>query len=459
MDSRDALVVPELPIEIWEQITAFLPERFVQSLYSVNRPLRSIALNSRYKTAVVGQFAQDDVERTLRNPTIRGRARKMVICDLPNDTSCSHPSCHIPHRDSGPRTSQPGLIQQALIKLQLFKGRSQWEAQARMDGFYDQMMELAHEMNCLQEVVLRLASGAERQCLKKLQFTRAVLGASSDRITKLELNCALEDLQHVVTSDLCFPALSTLCLGLRTLHMASDVTEVFSTLQAFLKNHYNSVVDLELSFSRLANTSSFLLHLPRFPRLSGLVLVFHTNTLCGDAYSGINHFVSQHKSQLRHMGFFVRPHPFVPMNPSNGIETNAADLALLDSLGLRSLTLGSLPQTFPGNPNIDIKRYLQRYQSTLTSLQLFTHHWTHLRALRTFSGLTLNLERLAFTINRLSPKLLSLLASTFPTLEELVVNIKFGVASEGASPVCKPALALNLVNTHPSTLLTFIFLV
>ncbi|KAF8902608.1 hypothetical protein CPB84DRAFT_1775794 [Gymnopilus junonius] len=45
---------PELPHEIWLRITSFLDYKTRRGLYSVNKPLFSIAMNERYKYAMIG---------------------------------------------------------------------------------------------------------------------------------------------------------------------------------------------------------------------------------------------------------------------------------------------------------------------------------------------------------------------------------------------------------------------
>lgn len=53
---------PELPIEIWEQILSYLPNTFTATLYAINSPLLHLALNLRYRVAMIDGSA---IERSL----------------------------------------------------------------------------------------------------------------------------------------------------------------------------------------------------------------------------------------------------------------------------------------------------------------------------------------------------------------------------------------------------------
>ncbi|KAF9041362.1 hypothetical protein BJ165DRAFT_281917 [Panaeolus papilionaceus] len=155
-----------------------------------------------------------------------------------------------------------------------------------------------------------------------------------------------------------------------------------------------------------------------------------------ESYSaGIKHFVSQHRNQLRAMNLCIRLHPFIystSMEPTINMATGAT---LLQFPALNDLGLSVYPSSYR-YLCVNIKRHLERFQSTLTSFQLHTSIWTYSHIQHVFSTLTLNVRRFALTISCPSPQILAYLATTFPGLKHLVLIVVFRVSSNPNATTC-----------------------
>ena len=58
-------MVQDVPYDVWRHITSFLSPDEVERLYTVNRMLFSLAMDQRYKEAVIGFLYHPDTERSL----------------------------------------------------------------------------------------------------------------------------------------------------------------------------------------------------------------------------------------------------------------------------------------------------------------------------------------------------------------------------------------------------------
>ncbi|KAF9041361.1 hypothetical protein BJ165DRAFT_1406315 [Panaeolus papilionaceus] len=173
---------PELPIEIWEQILSYLPNTFTATLYAINSPLLHLALNLRYRVATIDGSA---IERSLLSSNARGRARKVII--KTNHDYCFEPSCNLNHALKNKNLLK--RIRLPLLGKHLFTRKGTDLADGggviRRDTYHDQLMQAIQDLNHVQEVGLRCLSMQEEHYLSKLKFTKALLGASLDHISRL----------------------------------------------------------------------------------------------------------------------------------------------------------------------------------------------------------------------------------------------------------------------------------
>ncbi|PPQ64472.1 hypothetical protein CVT24_008482 [Panaeolus cyanescens] len=368
-----------------------------------------------------------------RSPIARNRAQTVIICD--NHKFCRNYSiaCRVHPGDDAIRGTPPGRIRLLLTSLKLLRRKSQWTAPVDVDTYYERLVKVVDEMRHIQELELRLTfmSTQDSQYSHKLRFTKHFLSVTTSGITRLRLNCALEDLHMALSPDTHLPRLCTLKLSLRTDYDSSDPTEPLPLLRSFLMNHADTIEDMDLSFSYRINPSTLLIDLPVFPRLSDLLLSYHIISLDPSFLAGLKQFMSLNHNHLRGLYLVIRSHPFIHSVPHNAVFASGTTATLIPIHDLKELSIRMTSRSILA---MNVKPHLQQYQSTLTSLQLNTNIWSLTEIRHAFSGVMLNLGRFSLTVAYLSPTLLAYLALTFPTLQYLVVDVTFRVASEPDVP-------------------------
>ncbi|PPQ64469.1 hypothetical protein CVT24_008479 [Panaeolus cyanescens] len=386
----------DLPLEIWQEIIKYLPKEFVETLYSVNRHLLQLALDYKYKVAVLDASAR----------------RQYAI---------------IPRQEYSP----PGMLQLLVQRLRCLK-RSKLldKSPLSLEDYYSQAKQAILAMEHIRQVELCLAVVTEKEHLSKLRLTKAILELPSNEISNLYLDCALEHLSHILTTGLRLRRLSTFRLSLYTIDPLSDPASHLPLINTFFIHHQSSIETLELHFGHTVDPSSFLKDAPHFPALSRLLLSFPVLESDPTLFSGLKEFVTRHSNHLHSLELYVRRNPFhhrAVKTPVGAAFSIGADAVLVHYPNLVNLTLNMYPAWVSG---ITHRPHIEKYKSTLETLQIQTCVLTFDDMHDVFSDIFPCLRRLSMTVTCLSPHHLALLASTLPSLKHLTLRVTQQFSSE-----------------------------
>ncbi|KAG2017525.1 hypothetical protein CC2G_007031 [Coprinopsis cinerea AmutBmut pab1-1] len=414
--------MPELPYEIWLEVVQYLPPEKLFQIGTLNRHLRSIALDERYKKAQIHYHGdaktRDFLTSMRRSPVeVAPRVRSLLLR---------------PHAFGASITMKPGSGSK--------DARFLLESLTKLVNLRTLDLQCYHYRSFL-------ATGPYISAAFRVAYTHS--------LQSLRLLVPLEAYRDMGLSTITLSHLRHLDIRISMAYLTSDPHHLCQNyLAPFINNHRATLESLTLS--NLNQSFHYPLDpiftgLKYFSRLSSLDLSFFYVGPSQTMLTGAHSFLEAHSSQIRtlkiNLDFLLRhSHTLVPewkillSGPLFGCPLPR----------LKSLTLGLTK--FPAIK--DIVQYISLHKHTLTEFNL-THKIVVFSELQTFISVFEGgpLRSLSFRTRILAPPVLSLLSTKLPQLHRLKVSYDtWGGTQEldgtfyfpGYSSVSYPTLCIRL---------------
>lgn len=442
----------DIPYDIWERISIFLPINEVKNLLCVNRALFNIAMNARYRTSTIGSLSQFETQRSLGrlvcatfsipakkadmiqynySSDVEVAARVRTLKFHPGDISkrlkeISEGESITEQTDSVPKTRRVDKTASARMKMPLAVDlrrpkTSTMDATLMSTSLPRIMMQLTH-LRCLQVNISGMDHWYFRQYLQP--FAKLFgLGWSTfcSSLQSLDLKVPIENLVAVLPEGT-IDNLETLSLQISRGDLRTTDDVILATLLPFLQAHHHSLRSLTLDSMEQTNLSP-LLSETFLPHLTCFKLVLpHIQRGDGDL-SGMHRFFRKHRMHLISLRITIRTPLYNPFPDYSmlGEECFRVALPKLEHLSLYH----TFSDTSNGSPvrNIVIG-YIHQFTSSITSLKTSPSYFRLESVKWLVEGFlsSARLKLLHISVAEFCPELITVLAANLPNLETLIMK-------------------------------------
>jgi len=434
-------MVQDVPYDVWRHITSFLSPDEVKQLYTVNRTLFSLAMDQRYKEAVIGFLFHPDTERSLtrlmwvvasrcfdkltpkiRYPEIAARVRNLVlkpghICKFVLESKSKQLERKIGHKFHRLQKTLdiPSPLAHRVVKHPM-DGKSAKKNTLKI---------MKHLLGLISLEVIMTAENHRTFRDARIEFLSPAWQAFRGCLRSLNLQVPLEDVEKFL------PPKEITVENLRTVSLKIDCSLQYNDPQSlvmdvvlpFLHNHHRTLRTLTIEANDRFDLYPLLGKLPAMPCLTSFKIRQHFTTTVRNPtdFRGLQVFLSTHRLQLIHFCFELHPH-YAQFPMPEAFFSYACFKVILPKLERLSLSLSY----FPDNYLNSMTTYVHHLASSLLSLDIHHHFWDREQVRTLAKGFLVNapLRELKLFVLIFEPSLLSALATHLPNLETLNVGFK-----------------------------------
>ncbi|KAF9473911.1 hypothetical protein BDN70DRAFT_997394 [Pholiota conissans] len=423
----------DLPYDIWEYITTFLPSAETKKLLDVNHALFDIAMNERYRTTTVGSLIQKETSRTLArltDPEVASRVHKLIF--KPGDICRAILAQKNAKRKTIASDTPKNEIKiRSIVKGSLLRQRMETPVDVHpplipADVAVTDILVAMKLLTGLTSLLVDINT-SEHWYFHQANIPFFTIGWPTFRtsLQSLELRVPVEDLALILPKETLSNLEAVSFWVIRASISAQEDTIVVETILPFLQSHRLTLRSLTLDVAERTNLS---------PLLSELQLPFLTYFKLSQPYfeqgvadyTGLQRFFKRHRSSLLRLDIVVghpsalsasQPYPFFSQ------ECFSISLPHLEHLAIDY----NFSDLYGGGVLRDaVINYIHRCKSTLTSLTLGSSQtWTLNSAKLLVEGFisTARLRRLEISVVFFESELLTVLAANLPNLEILKISM------------------------------------
>uniref|UniRef100_A0A8H7Y2P2 F-box domain-containing protein n=1 Tax=Psilocybe cubensis TaxID=181762 RepID=A0A8H7Y2P2_PSICU len=444
--------MPDIPYEIWVQITQYLSPEEVKRLYPVNRSLFNIAMDERYKRGFVGVLSSADTHRSLirlLDPSVAARVRTFTLkpADLCRMLAEFKPVkyermvsyMYAGLRKSIARSNDTGTPLPAGGHGHNSQGQGRKirvEHALPADKAKKHLKKIMHAMTGLTTLVVEILTSQEHRAFQGISISdsSALLQPGwhtfGSNLKSLDLRVPLEDMARVLPTTQrgaseTLPSLETLAMHVRhAVYTTSDSDILLNIVLPFLQAQKHSLRSLTLDVGPQVDISLFLLSMENFPLMASFhIKQFFSRDGQGNL-KGLYRLLQTQQEHLTDLSIDLVPHSG-NLPPVNQFFSQKCFAVSLPNLNRLTINLHQFPSTYKAG----LIRYVYSFAESLTylSVDLDQQYCTSedVQTLTKPFKEHRGLRELRLSVLEFGPSLLNTLAQNLPRLGTLHLSFRY----------------------------------